>query len=160
VEQSIRDIIPDNDRQLILDNIGLTTYGVSLAIGSNATVGPSDGDMMVQLTPEHKGSTWDYVRTLRRELPKRYPGVTFFFQPADMVNQVLNLGLPAPIDVQVVGSKTEPNFALARQLSKEISHIPGAVDVRVQQVMDAPELRFDVDRIKAQQLGLSQRDVA
>jgi CzcA family heavy metal efflux pump len=160
VEQSIKRTIPAKDLQLVLDNIGLPTYGVSLAIGANATVGPSDGDMLVQLSPEHKGSTWDYVRRLRKELPKQYPGVTFFFQPADMVNQVLNLGLPAPIDVQVAGRNVDGNFAVAQKLSKEIAQIPGAVDVRVQQVMDAPELRFDVDRIKAQQLGLSQRDVA
>jgi CzcA family heavy metal efflux pump len=160
VEQSIKRTIPARDLQLVLDNIGLPTYGVSLAIGANATVGPSDGDMLVQLSPEHRGSTWDYVRRLRKELPKEYPGVTFFFQPADMVNQVLNLGLPAPIDVQVGGRNLEANFALAQKLSKEIEKIPGAADVRVQQVMDAPELRFNVDRIKAQQLGLSQRQVA
>jgi CzcA family heavy metal efflux pump len=160
VEQSIKRTIPAKDLQLVLDNIGLPTYGVSLAIGANATVGPSDGDMLVQLTPEHEGSTWDYVRRLRKELPKEYPGVTFFFQPADMVNQVLNLGLPAPIDVQVGGRNLDANFALAQKLSKEIEKIPGAADVRVQQVMDAPELRFEVDRIKAQQLGLSQRQVA
>jgi CzcA family heavy metal efflux pump len=160
VEQSIKRTIPARDLQLVLDNIGLPTYGVSLAIGANATVGPSDGDMLVQLSPEHEGSTWDYVRRLRNELPKEYPGVTFFFQPADMVNQVLNLGLPAPIDVQVGGRNLEANFALAQKLSKAIEKIPGAADVRVQQVMDAPELRFNVDRIKAQQLGLSQRQVA
>jgi CzcA family heavy metal efflux pump len=160
VEQSVKRAIPASDLQLVLDNIGLPTYGVSLAIGANATVGPSDGDMLVQLTRDHKGSTWDYVRRLRNELPKEYPGVTFFFQPADMVNQVLNLGLPAPIDVQVGGHNLDANFALAKKLSKEIGKIPGAADVRVQQVMDAPELRFEVDRIKAQQLGLSQREVA
>ncbi|HEY4130307.1 MAG TPA: efflux RND transporter permease subunit, partial [Gemmatimonadaceae bacterium] len=160
IEQSVRRVIPKSELQLILDNIGLPTYGVSLAIGANATVGPADGDMLVQLKADHQGSTWDYVRTLRHELPKQYPGVLFFFQPADMVNQVLNLGLPAPIDVQVVGHAVAQNYQIARQLAKEISHIPGAADVRVQQVVDAPELRFDVDRIKAQQLGLSQKDVA
>jgi CzcA family heavy metal efflux pump len=160
VERSVRAEIPASELQLILDNIGLSTYGVALAIGSNATVGPSDGDMLVQLTHEHKGSTWDYVRRLRKDLPKQYPGVTFFFQPADMVNQVLNMGLPAPIDVQVVGHDRVGNFAVARALAHDMSRIPGAADVRVQQVVDAPELRFDVDRIKAQQLGLSQRDVA
>jgi len=116
--------------------------------------------MLVQLSPEHGGSTWDYVRKLRKQLPKEYPGVTFFFQPADMVNQVLNLGLPAPIDVQIAGRDSRGNFAVAQKISREIAQIPGAVDVRVQQVMDAPEIRFDVDRIKAQQLGLSQREVA
>ncbi|MBI3791587.1 MAG: efflux RND transporter permease subunit, partial [Gemmatimonadetes bacterium] len=148
-----------HELQLVLDNIGLTTYGTNLAIGSNASVGPADGDMMVQLVPGHEGSTWDYVRTLRRELPKAFPGVTFFFQPADMVNQVLNAGLPAPIDVQVLG-RSGLNYEVARTLAREIARVPGAVDVRVQQVMDAPELRFNVDRVKAQQLGLSERDIA
>jgi multidrug efflux pump subunit AcrB len=160
VEQSVRKVIPPSDLQLVLDNIGLSTYGVALAIGSNATVGPSDGDMLVQLTADHKGATAGYVRQLRRELPKEFPGVTFFFQPADMVNQVLNQGLPAPIDVQVVGQNRAANFVAAKKLASEMSHIPGAVDVRVQQVMDAPELRFDVNRLKAQQMGLTQRDIA
>jgi multidrug efflux pump subunit AcrB len=160
VEQTIRRTIPKHDLQMMLDNIGLTTYGVALAVGSNATVGPADGDMLVQLNPDHSRSTWDYVRSLRRDLPKEFPGVTFFFQPADMVNQVLNLGLPAPIDVQVSGNKRPENYALAQKLSAEIARIPGAADVRVQQVMDAPELRFSVDRIKAQQIGLTQRDVS
>ncbi len=159
VERAVRRVIPADEVQLVLDNIGLTSYGTNLAVGSNATVGPADGDMMVQLNPEHKGSTWAYVRTLRRELPKEFPGVTFFFQPADMVNQVLNAGLPAPIDVQVVGH-SDQNYDLARQLARDISHIPGAADVRVQQVMDSPEMRFDVDRVRSQQMGLSQRDVA
>ena len=159
VERAVRKVIPADELQLVLDNIGLTSYGTNLAVGSNATVGPADGDMMVQLNPEHKGSTWAYVRTLRRELPKEFPGVTFFFQPADMVNQVLNAGLPAPIDVQVVGH-ADANYEVARTLAREIAHIPGAADVRVQQVMDSPELRFDVDRVRAQQMGLSQRDVA
>jgi len=159
VEQTVRRVIPASDLALMLDNIGLTTYGVALAVGSNATVGPADGDMLVQLKPDHRGSTWDYVRALRKELPKQFPGVTFFFQPADMVNQVLNLGLPAPIDVQVAG-RAAGNYDLARALAREIAKIPGAVDVRVQQVMDAPELRFAVDRTKAQQIGLSQRDVS
>ena len=160
VEQSIKRTIPQRDLSLILDNIGLTTYGVALAVGSNATVGPADGDLLVQLNGEHAGSTWDYVRTLRRTLPKEYPGVTFFFQPADMVNQVLNLGLPAPIDVQVAGQNRAGNFAAAQRLAEKIARIPGAADVRVQQVMDSPEMRFNVDRTKAQQMGLSQRDVA
>jgi multidrug efflux pump subunit AcrB len=159
VERSVRRVIPARDIQLVLDNIGLTSYGTNLAVGSNASVGPADGDMMVQLTSDHKGSTWDYVRTLRRELPKEFPGVTFFFQPADMVNQVLNTGLPAPIDVQVVGHAPE-NYAVARRIARDIARIPGSADVRVQQVMDAPELRFDVDRVRAQQMGISQREVA
>ncbi len=159
VERAVKRVIPATDLQLVLDNIGLTTYGTNLAIGSNASVGSADGDMMVQLVAGHKGSTWDYVRTLRHELPKDFPGVTFFFQPADMVNQVLNVGLPAPIDVQILGA-SPANYDVARKLAHDIARIPGAADVRVQQVMDAPQLRFDVDRVKAQQLGLTQRDVA
>ena len=159
VERAVRRVIPARDLQLVLDNIGLTSYGTNLAVGSNATVGPEDGDMMVQLNADHKGSTWAYVRKLRRELPKEFPGVTFFFQPADMVNQVLNAGLPAPIDVQIVGH-ADQNYQVARQIAREVSHIPGATDVRVQQVMDSPEIRFDVDRVRAQQMGLSQRDVS
>jgi multidrug efflux pump subunit AcrB len=160
VEHEIRRVIPPDELSLMLANIGLTTYGVSLAIGSNAIVGPADGDLMVQLSPGHDRPTWDYVRRLRRELPKRFPGVKFFFQPADMVNQVLNLGLPAPMDVQVVGQNRAKNFEIARRLEERIARVPGAVDVHVQQVMDAPELRFAVDRVKAQQIGLSQRDIA
>lgn len=160
VEHTIRRVIPPRDLSLILDNIGLASSGVQLAVGSNATVGPADGDLLVQLTADHEGSTWEYVRALRRELPKEYPGITFFFQPADMVSQVLNLGMPAPIDVQIAGKNKAANYALARKLSAEIARIPGAADVRVQQVMDAPELRFDVDRLKAQQIGLTQRDVS
>jgi CzcA family heavy metal efflux pump len=160
IEHSIRRTIPERDLSLILDNIGLTTYGVALAVGSNATVGPADGDLLVQLTPDHSGSTWDYARTLRKTLPREYPGVTFFFQAADMVNQVLNLGLPAPIDVQVAGQNRVGNFEAAQRLAAQIERIPGAADVRVQQVMNSPEMRFNVDRTKAQQMGLSQRDVA
>ncbi|CAN5296918.1 efflux RND transporter permease subunit [soil metagenome] len=160
VEQTVRRTIPARDLSLVLDNIGLTTYGVALAVGSNATVGPADGDMLVQLKSDHAGSTWDYVRELRRTLPKEFPGVTFFFQPADMVNQVLNLGLPAPIDVQIAGQNRTANYAVAQKLAAEIARVPGASDVRVQQVMDAPELRFAVDRTKALQMGLSQREIA
>ena len=86
-------------------------------MGSNATVGPADGDMLVQLAPDHSGSTWDYVRTLRKTLPEQFPGVTFFFQPADMVNQVLNLGRPAPIDVQISGQNRAANYEVAREFS-------------------------------------------
>ncbi|MDB4906068.1 MAG: AcrB/AcrD/AcrF family multidrug efflux protein [Gemmatimonadetes bacterium] len=160
VEQTIRRTIPESELSLMLDNIGLSTFGVALAVGSNATVGPADGDMLVQLSPEHRGSTWDYVRALRKTLPKEFPGITFFFQPADMVNQVLNLGLPAPIDVQVSGQNRVANYEVAQRLAAQISRIPGAADVRVQQVMDSPEMRFTVDRTKALQIGLSQRDVA
>jgi CzcA family heavy metal efflux pump len=159
VEQTVKRIIPASDLQMVLDNIGLTTYGTALAVGSNSTVGSADGDMLVQLTPEHRGATADYVRELRSALRTEFPGVTFFVQPADMVNQVLNLGLPSPIDVQISGRR-EGNFEAAQRIAAEIERIPGAADVRVQQVMNAPEMRFTVDRVKAQEIGLTQRDVA
>ncbi|MDB4915314.1 MAG: acriflavin resistance protein, partial [Gemmatimonadetes bacterium] len=160
VEQTIKRIIPEKDLSMVLDNIGLSTYGTALAVGSNATVGPADGDMLVQLKAEHEGATADYVRELRKVLPVEFPGVTFFVQPADMVNQVLNLGLPAPIDVQVSGQNRAGNYEAAQKIATEIARIPGAADVRVQQVMNAPEMRFAVDRVKAQEIGLTQRDVA
>ncbi len=160
IEQTVHRVIPQRDLTMVLDNIGLTTYGIALAVGSNATVGPADGDMLVTLAPDHEGSTWEYVRRLRVELARQYPGVLFFFQPADMVSQVLNLGLPAPIDVQVSGQNRAANYVAARKLADQIKLIPGAADVRVQQVMDAPELRFSIDRAKAQQIGVTQRDVS
>jgi multidrug efflux pump subunit AcrB len=114
----------------------------------------------VQLVPGHRTSTWDYVRRLRSTLPNDFPGVTFFFVPADIVNQVLNLGLPAPIDVQVVGQNKMANYLTAQRIAVELRRIPGAVDVRVQQVVNMPELLFTVDRVRAQEIGLTQRQVA
>ena len=160
VEAAIKRTIPPSELSMVLDNIGLSSYGTALAVGSNATVGPSDGDLLVQLAADHRSPTWDYVRKLRHDLPAEFPGVTFFFQPADMVNQVLNLGLPAPIDVQISGQRRVENYQAAKRIADQISRIPGAADVRVQQVMDAPELRFAVDRTKAEQIGLTQRDVS
>jgi multidrug efflux pump subunit AcrB len=159
VERSIHRQIPPGELALVLDNIGLNQNAVNLATGGNATVGPADGDLLVQLAPTH-GPTLAYVRQLRATLPNEFPGVTFFFLPADITNQVLNLGLPAALDVQVVGKDRMENYQIASRLASEIKRVPGAVDVRVQQVVNAPELMFTVDRIRAQQIGLTQRDVA
>lgn len=160
VESEIRNVVPERDRALVLDNIGLGASGLNLATGATSTVGPMDGDIMVQLKEGHRGATAGYVRELRRTLPAKFPGVTFFFQPSDIVNQVLNLGLPAPIDVQVVGQNRKANYQLARRLQRELARIPGAADVHVQQVMDAPEMRFNVDRTRAEGMGLNQREIA
>jgi CzcA family heavy metal efflux pump len=157
VEGAIRERVPGAS---IIDNIGLPFIGVNLAYSDNATIGPSDGEVLVSLDAANRGRTWDVVRELRRELPRRFPDATFFFQPSDIVNQILNFGLPAPIDVQIVGRNLEANYRLARALAAEIARIPGAADVHLHQVIDVPELRVNVDRARAQELGLTQRDIA
>ncbi|MFN7996308.1 MAG: efflux RND transporter permease subunit [Bryobacteraceae bacterium] len=161
VEDSIRRVVPPDELADILDNIGLPYSGFNVALSDSATVGSFDGEILVSLKPEH-GSTWKYIRTLRQQLNRDFPALSFFFQPADIVGQILNFGLPAPIDVQVIGplSNAPANYALAQQITRRLQQIPGAVDVHLHQVVDAPELRFNVDRIRAEQLGLTQQDVA
>jgi multidrug efflux pump subunit AcrB len=160
VEDAIRREIPPSELGLVLSTVGLlnnsSTY---LATGSSATIGPQDGDILVSLNEGHR-PTQTYVRRLRGVLQKQFPGVTFFFQSADMVSQILNLGLPARVDVQVQGQNKLANYQLARTLARRINRVPGAVDVRVQQVMNYPELFFNIDRDRAAQIGLAQRDVA
>jgi len=160
VERSIRRVIPPAELGLILDNIGINRNAINLATSGTATLNAADGDLVVQLAPTRRTSTFEYVRRLRATLPGEFPGVTFFFLPADIVNQVLNLGLPAPIDVQVVGQDKMANQDIATRLAGQLRRIPGAVDVRVQQVVNMPEFLFTVDRIRAQQIGLTQREVA
>jgi multidrug efflux pump subunit AcrB len=129
-------------------------------LGSGATVSSADGDALVQLTPAASGLTTEYVRKLRATLPNEFPGVSFSFLPADITSQILNLGLPAAIDIQVVGRDKLGNYQIASRLASEIKRVAGAVDVHVQQVVNVPELAFDVDRIRAQGIGLTERDVA
>ncbi|TMC55691.1 MAG: efflux RND transporter permease subunit, partial [Chloroflexi bacterium] len=160
VERTIRRVIPPAELGLILDNIGINRNAINLATGGTATLNAADADLVVQLAPTRGTSTFEYVRRLRATLPTEFPGVTFFFLPADIVNQVLNLGLPAPIDVQVVGQDKTADYDVATRLAAELRRVPGAVDVRVQQVVDMPEFLFSVDRIRAQQVGLTQRQVA
>ena len=160
VERTIRRVIPLAELGLILDNIGINRNAINLATGGTATLNAADADLVVQLTPTRHTATFEYVRRLRTALPTEFPGVTFFFLPADIVNQVLNLGLPAPIDVQVVGQDKRADYDVATRLAAELRRIPGAVDVRVQQVVNMPEFLFTVDRIRAQQVGLTQRQVA
>src|SRR6266478_4441769 len=160
VERTIRRVIPPAELGLILDNIGINRNAINLATSGTATLNAADADLLVQLTPNRRTATAEYVRRLRATLPTEFPGVTFFFVPADIVNQVLNLGLPAPLDVQVVGQDKMANYGVASRLAAELRRIPGAVDVRVQQVVNMPEFLFSVDRIRAQQVGLTQRQVA
>jgi multidrug efflux pump subunit AcrB len=160
VERSIRRQIPPADLTLILDNIGLNSGPLNLALGSGSTVSSADGDALVQLSPAAGAKVTEYTRMLRGTLPSEFPGVTFTFLPADITSQILNLGLPAAIDVQVVGRDKLGNYQIATRLASEIKRVAGAVDVNVQQVVNVPQLNFAVDRIKAQEIGLTERDVA
>src|SRR6185369_3600866 len=132
VEDAIREIVPDSERAMILDNIGLTQSFTIMAYIDNGTVSNGDGEILVALTPEHQ-PTATYVAKLRTELPKRFPQCTFFFEPADITSQILNFGLPAPIDVQVVGINREGNLAVAQKLRREIARVPGVADVHLHQ---------------------------
>ena len=161
VESRIRKIIPAEQMNTVLDNIGLPAVPISLAYSDSATIGPFDGEVLVSLNENRKrGNTWDYVRELREVLPREFPEATFFFQPADIVSQILNFGLPAPIDIKVIGRNAAGNYQIAREIERRVARIPGAVDVHIHQVLNSPELRVTVDRTRADQLGLTQRDVA
>ncbi|MDZ8066882.1 MAG: efflux RND transporter permease subunit [Nostoc sp. DedQUE08] len=162
VENEIRRVIPEQELEIILDNIGLPVGGVNLAFSDTATIGPGDGEILVGLKEGKHHPTWQYVRQLRQTLTAQFPELTFFFQPADIVTQILNFGLPAPIDIQVIGpaKNRRDNYKIAQKIKTQIAQIPGAVDVHLHQVVDAPDLRINVDRSQAQRSGLTQRDVA
>ncbi len=159
VEAEIRHTLPPDRVDLILDNIGLPNLSYNLAFGNNATISNSDGDVLISLKPG-KRETLDLRRKLRERLRARFPQETFFFTPANMTNQILDFGLPAPIDLQVVGRNPEQNYQIARDLLRKVSAIPGAVDVHIHQQVAYPTVQVNVDRNKAQQIGLQQRDVA
>jgi multidrug efflux pump subunit AcrB len=159
VEANIRNIIPADDIKVITQNIGLPTSGINLAYGDNAVFSDFDGEMIITLKPEHKGSTFEYQKQIRKYLRQNMPEIKFFFQPADITSQILNAGLPAPIDIQVTGNDKMKNYKLADALRKQIALVPGAVDVLVYQVVDQPQINVDVNRTKAIQLGLRQQDV-
>jgi multidrug efflux pump subunit AcrB len=159
VENAIREVVPDNEREMILDNMGLTQSFTIMAYVDNGTVSDADGEILVALRPDHQ-PTADYVARLRSELPRRFPDCSFYFEPADITSQILNFGLPAPIDVQVVGNNRAGNLAVTQKLRAEIAKIPGIADVHLHQMTDRPDLRLDVDRIMASQLGLTQQDVS
>ena len=160
VNQVIRQTIPPKELETVLDNIGLPYSGINLTYSNAGTIGTSDAEILVQLKQERGRATASYIADLRSKLPQLFPGVQFFFQPADIVTQILNFGTPAPIDIQVVGANQRGNYVVAEKLANEIRHIPGAVDVHVQQAFDAPTLHMDIDRTRAQYVGLQTRDVA
>ncbi|WP_074310375.1 efflux RND transporter permease subunit [Singulisphaera sp. GP187] len=159
VEREVREIIPAGELETVLSNIGLPPNGINLTFGDSSTVGTADGEMLVSLKEGHQ-PTEGYVRRIRARLARNHPELTVFFQPADIVSQILNFGLAAPIDVQIIGRDQVANLKVARQVESVLRLIPGAVDVHLHQVADAPELRIDVDRTRARHFGLSQRDVA
>jgi CzcA family heavy metal efflux pump len=159
VEATIRRMIPPDELTAMVDNIGVGN-NLNVAFSDSGTIGPFDGEILVSLKQGAHGPTQGYIKALRKELPKEFPQMTFFFQPADITSQILNFGLPSPIDIQINGRDKLANYNLAREIQKRIQEIPGAVDVHLHQVVDAPELRIDVDRTRAEQAGLSQREVA
>jgi multidrug efflux pump subunit AcrB len=159
VETAIRDVVGPGQIDIMLDNIGLPYSGMNIALSDSATVGPMDGEILVSLKEKHT-PTARLVAELRRDLPMRFPGLQFFFQPADIIDQVLNFGQPAPIDIRVSGPKSDEAYALAARLARDIGSVPGVVDGHVFQVPNAPALSMDVDRALASQVGLDQRSTA
>ncbi|AOK07534.1 efflux RND transporter permease subunit [Burkholderia sp. AU28942] len=159
VERTIREAVPPDELGAIVDNLGLPVSGINLSYSNSGTIGTLDGELMIALKPGHR-STQHYVQTLRTLLPQRFPGVEFFFQPSDIITQILNFGQPAAIDLQVLGNDLASNMAIAGSLMKKIRQIPGAVDVHVLQRNDEPTLVADMDRTRMQQLSLSAQNVA
>jgi multidrug efflux pump subunit AcrB len=158
IEAAMREVIPTAEIASVVDNVGLPVSSINLTYGNSGTIGSSDADILVSLTPEH-APTADYVRKLRLRLPQQFPGTVFGFLPADIVSQILNFGAPAPIDIQIAGSSPQ-NHEIANALVASLRHVPGLVDLRLGEVFNQPELRVATDRSRAQQLGISQHDVA
>ncbi len=159
VETAIRAIVPARDLGTVLDNLGLPISGINLSYSNAGTIGSLDGEIQVSLNKGHR-PTGQYVEQMRRDLPRLFPGVEFFFQPADMMTQILNFGLPAAIDVQITGSDLRGNFSLAAKLMKQIREVRGAVDAHIHQRLDLPTMSLVMDRTQLQQLGLSANDLA
>ncbi|MGA2246052.1 MAG: efflux RND transporter permease subunit [Verrucomicrobiota bacterium] len=160
VEQLIRHTIPVRELESIVDNIGLPTSGINVSYNNGGTIGPFDAEILISLNREHHQATAGHIKRLRHDLNLAFPGVSFFFQPADIVSQVLNFGLPSPIDIQIVGREQEANYHVANDIADQLRHVPGAVDVHVQQLFDLPNLQVKSDRTKVQEVGFTQRDVA
>jgi multidrug efflux pump subunit AcrB len=158
VEAAIRQLVPKDQLETILDNLGIPNSGINLSYSNAGTIGTFDAEILLSLKPGHR-PTGEFVTLLRAELPKRFPGIEFFFHPADIVTQILNFGLPAAIDVQLTGNSMTANAALAAELVKQIRQVPGAVDVHVHQRFDAPSVNLQMDRSRLQQMGLSAQNV-
>ena len=159
VEKAIRTVIPASELETILDNLGLPYSGINLSYSNSGTIGTMDGEIQISLKENHQPSI-GYVDRLRSELPKLFPGVEFYFQPADIVTQILNFGLPAAIDIQIAGADLTTNNQFASKLMKQVKQIPGAVDVHIQQKLNLPTVALKMDRDQIKQLGLNPVDVA
>ncbi|MEI9815083.1 MAG: efflux RND transporter permease subunit [Acidobacteriota bacterium] len=159
IENSIRRVIPRNEVSSIIDNIGLPYSAINMAYSNSMPAGTMDADVLVELSPEHR-PTADYVAMLRERLPKEFPGVAFYFLPADIISQILNFGQPAPIDIQISGANRDANRRFAQNLLPQLQTIPGAVDLRIHQLFNQPQIQIDVDRTKALESGLTQLNVA
>jgi multidrug efflux pump subunit AcrB len=159
VEHEIRSALPASEIDTIIDNIGIPNAWGSIAQGDVPNIAATDGEILISLNREKHGPVRDYEVLLRKRLNQRFPDMAFFFEPANITNQILNFGLPAPIDLQVVGRDAPNNYKIAQRLKDRIARIPGAADVHIHQVFSQPQLNMSVDRVKAGQLGLTQRDV-
>jgi multidrug efflux pump subunit AcrB len=159
VDKVIREVIPKNELKGIIDNLGIPNSGISLSYTSSGLIGTGDGDILISLNEDHH-STKEYIKKLRIRLNRDFPGVTFYFLPADIISQTLNFGLPAPFDVQIYGKEMAANREVAARIATKIRQVTGAVDVRVQQPADQPKLRYFVDRTKAAEIGLTELQVA
>ena len=160
IDGVIRETIPKEELETVLDNLGVPYSGLNLSYSNSGTFGTSDGEILVQLNDKRSKPSDAYIKQLRESLPSRFPGVQFFFQPADIVTQILNFGVPAPIDIEITGANQPANYVIAAKLASQMKHIPGASDVHIQQAFDTPTLRMNVDRTRAQAVGLQARDVA
>ena len=158
VEKAIREIIPPQELHAVVDNVGTYISSINTIYNNTGTIGAQDGDIQISLDENH-APTADYVRRMREELPRRFPGMTFSFLPADIVSQILNFGAPAPIDLQIRGNDLKADFAYANKLLAQIRHVPGVADARIQQSPAAPALKIDVDRTRAQYAGVTERDI-
>lgn len=159
VENRIREIIPPGELENVLDNIGLPYSSLNTSYANNGTIGPADGDILISLSENHH-PTASYIAEMRRVLPDEFPGTLFYFLPSDLVSQILNFGLPAPIDIQVVGRDLEANREFANRLLQKVRHVAGAVDLRIQQPANQPKLFVNLDRTKAQTIGYSAQQIA
>jgi multidrug efflux pump subunit AcrB len=158
IEKVVRQVIPPHELDTLVDNIGFPVSGINMTYNNTGTIGSQDGEIQIDLSEDHR-PTADYVHTLREELPARFPGATFSFLPADIISQILNFGAPAPMEVQIRGPNLNENFAYAQDLLRRMRHVPGLVDARIQQSLSEPSFNVNVDRTRAQYVGITERDV-
>lgn len=160
VETRIEQIIPKDEIKVLTDNIGMPVSGVNYAFSDCQTISAADGEILISLEEHRTHSTWSYQQKIREMLTKEFPQYSYYYQPADIVTQIINAGLPAPIDIKVLGFNKQANYKIAVDIKRQVEKVPGAVDVCVHQVMNAPRYLLNVNRTKAEQVGLTQRDIS